>query len=227
MSQNKELLTIGQLAKMTDSNVYSIRYYERIGILSPEFIDPNTQYRYYTFNQTYLIELFKICVELDIPLKNLTDFIHQETVHYDDILAYGKTIVAEKLQTLSRHLKFIEQVQENLVEETDAPYEKHFEALPVYMSENYAKLKFPDTDNLDSEFLAFGKLSLEGNIFYFTETTAKEANYVLPKGNYLCTQSYESKLTSRQNAIEVDILMGKHQVNRVRKELRIWKGECP
>lgn len=44
---NREYLTIGEIGKLTDINPKSIRYYERIGILEPARIDPETGYRYY------------------------------------------------------------------------------------------------------------------------------------------------------------------------------------
>ena len=56
MKKNEEvskdgLLTISQLAKLRNVNINSLRYYEKLGILCPVYIDPETRYRYYALEQ--------------------------------------------------------------------------------------------------------------------------------------------------------------------------------
>lgn len=54
---NKEkFITIGQMAKQTGVNFNSLRYYEKLGILFPSYIDPQNGYRYYTFSQIHIVE---------------------------------------------------------------------------------------------------------------------------------------------------------------------------
>ena len=115
MSKKKELLSIGDMAKLTQASIQSLRYYEQIGLLEPAYIDPYSGYRYYSFDQKCLIEVIQICVELDIPLKKLTEFIGEnETVNFHDILEHGKKIAEEKLKSVVRGLKFIEELSCNI-----------------------------------------------------------------------------------------------------------------
>ena len=46
-----ELLSIGKIASFFDVSVKAIRVYEKMGILIPAKIDPDTGYRYYTVDQ--------------------------------------------------------------------------------------------------------------------------------------------------------------------------------
>ncbi|WP_443771021.1 MerR family DNA-binding transcriptional regulator, partial [Anaerostipes sp.] len=52
MTQIKEkLFQIGDVAKMFHISVGSLRHYEKEGLLQPEYIDPKSNYRYYSIRQ--------------------------------------------------------------------------------------------------------------------------------------------------------------------------------
>ena len=46
--ENRELFPIGEVAKMFRVSVGTLRHYEKIGLLAPEFVAPDTGYRYYS-----------------------------------------------------------------------------------------------------------------------------------------------------------------------------------
>ena len=115
MIKKNEYLTIGEVAKITDVGIKAIRYYEKINILKPDFIDPVSGYRYYSFEQTHLINLIQLCLKLNIPLKDITKFIDEnENVDYSGLLSYGKNIVQEKIATLQKGLQFIISSEERI-----------------------------------------------------------------------------------------------------------------
>lgn len=66
-----DLLSIGEVSKLKGVGVKALRYYERIGILDPAYVDPRTGYRYYALRQMTEIDVIASCVELGIPLKDL------------------------------------------------------------------------------------------------------------------------------------------------------------
>ena len=43
----RELFQIGEVAKMYHLSVGTLRHYEQVGLLKPEYTDPATGYRYY------------------------------------------------------------------------------------------------------------------------------------------------------------------------------------
>lgn len=49
--EKHELFQIGDVAKMFHLSVGSLRHYEKIGLVSPEYIDQETGYRYYSTRQ--------------------------------------------------------------------------------------------------------------------------------------------------------------------------------
>lgn len=112
MSAKKGLFSIGELSKLTGASVRSLRYYETLGILTPAHIDPDSGYRYYSFEQTYLVELILFCIELDIPLKEFASFIDAEKkMNLPALLEKGKTLAYEKMKTVKRGLALIEQIE--------------------------------------------------------------------------------------------------------------------
>ena len=115
MMRKNNLLSIGDISKYTRISKYSLRYYERIDLLKPAFIDPDSGYRYYTFDQVYLIEVISLCIELDIPLKELTIFIDPEgTIDYSGLLEYGNKIAEQKLYILQKSVRFIGDIKKNI-----------------------------------------------------------------------------------------------------------------
>ncbi|MCL1993940.1 MAG: MerR family transcriptional regulator [Spirochaetes bacterium] len=115
MARKNNFLSIGELAKYTGASIDSLRYYERIKLLEPAFTDPYSGYRYYSFDQVYLVEIISLCIELDIPLKELTQFIEEdETLDYSGLLAHGKEIAEKKLKLLQKGLKFIGDIERKI-----------------------------------------------------------------------------------------------------------------
>ncbi len=66
-----KLLSIGEVSKLKGVGIKSLRYYERIGIFSPAYINPDTGYRYYSMTQMMELDVIITCIELGIPLKEL------------------------------------------------------------------------------------------------------------------------------------------------------------
>ena len=66
----ENLLSIGELAKIRNVNVQSLRYYEKLGILIPAYVNPESGYRYYSLEQIMILDTIILCVDLGIPLKD-------------------------------------------------------------------------------------------------------------------------------------------------------------
>lgn len=106
----KNFLSIGEMSQMTGVHIKSLRYYDRIGVLKPAYVDPDTNYRYYTYPQHGIVDAIQTCVELDIPLKQFPDFIEDEgqEIHYANLLEHGKTLAEKKIRDIREGLKQIE-----------------------------------------------------------------------------------------------------------------------
>lgn len=94
-----DLLTIGEVARMKNVGVKALRYYERIGILEPAYVDDRTGYRYYAMSQMPEIDVIAMCIELGIPLKDLREYqgAHGE-LQIEEVLGRGRALAVGKLR---------------------------------------------------------------------------------------------------------------------------------
>lgn len=110
-----ELLSIGEVSKMKNVGVKSLRYYERLGILPPAFVDPQSGYRYYSMNQMVDIDVITTCISLGIPLKELTDYLHPHSVlDIEPLLERGRGIAVQRLRAAQAALLQIDEGLEQI-----------------------------------------------------------------------------------------------------------------
>lgn len=67
----KEKFSIGETAEMIGIPVETLRYYSNIGLVTPEYVDKNNGYRYYSFNNIHFIDRIKYLRSFDVPLKDI------------------------------------------------------------------------------------------------------------------------------------------------------------
>ena len=104
------LFQIGDVAKMFSLSVGTLRHYEKIGLLSPEYIDPETGYRYYSTRQFECLNTIRYLRVLDTPLEQIADFLkNREVDHIQDLLRQQKEAVRSK----QRELEIIERKIDN------------------------------------------------------------------------------------------------------------------
>jgi len=149
MNDKEKLLSIGEMSKLTGAGIKALRHYEKINILKPAYVDPLTGYRYYSFSQTYVVELIKFAVELDIPLKGLTEYIDGEgNLDFEAFAAKGNEVVRGKMKVLEQALKFFDFFDEKLALQREyKPHEIYSRKLPrkIFYCLPYEK-SFDDTD---------------------------------------------------------------------------------
>jgi len=98
-----KLFSIGDMARLFHLSVSSIRHYESIGLITPEYVDPATGYRYYSPRQFELFNTIRYLRALDMPLGEIADFLHgREVDRIEEKLCRQKAIVAEKQRELAR-----------------------------------------------------------------------------------------------------------------------------
>ena len=73
----KQYLKIHEFAKLRNINMNSLRYYEKLEILKPAYIDSRTKYRYYLPEQLVLLDTITLCIRLGVPLKSLKDYMDE------------------------------------------------------------------------------------------------------------------------------------------------------
>ena len=75
MSPIKEnLLSITELAKLRQVTSETLRYYDRIGLITPDYVDPQTRYRYYSIRQYDKLGTIKELRQLGMSIHDITDY---------------------------------------------------------------------------------------------------------------------------------------------------------
>ena len=53
--------SVGEISKLTNVPIQTLRYYDKMGLLKPAYINEQNNYRYYSVNQFIKIDLLKQC----------------------------------------------------------------------------------------------------------------------------------------------------------------------
>jgi DNA-binding transcriptional MerR regulator len=68
MVDGPELITVGQLARRVGLTAKALRHYDRVGLLAPAVVDPDTGYRLYSAEQVAPARLVRLLRTVDVPL---------------------------------------------------------------------------------------------------------------------------------------------------------------
>lgn len=99
MKNNTNYLTISELGRLRNVDSKSLRYYERIGALIPAYVDPDTQYRYYTVGQLVDLDTILLCLEMGIPLKEASKYREEDgTLAVKSLFEDGKRVMDDKIR---------------------------------------------------------------------------------------------------------------------------------
>ncbi len=104
-----KLFSIGDVAKLFHLSVSSLRHYEAAGLLQPEWVDPQTGYRYYSTRQFEVLNTIRYLRALDMPLPEIADFLRDRDVgRMEEKLRLQRETVIRKQQELRRIERKIE-----------------------------------------------------------------------------------------------------------------------
>lgn len=212
--------TISEFAKLRNININSLRYYEKIGLLKPAYIDEKTKYRYYSSEQLYILNQIILCITIGIPLKEMADYIDNDgNLQSEKLLNQGKLIAQKKMSEIQNNLNFIEYMLKDIesnkkFKDSEGVYLRNFGQRRIITTKSFSGMMdekevvsaIADKYNMAQEnelfpILPAGKLveiSALGEIKYrfFLEIVNDEKQHpeieILPKGEYMCRQiNYE------------------------------------
>lgn len=125
---NKEnLYSIGEVARLFHLSVSSLRHYEKINLIKPEFISPDSGYRYYSTRQFEILNTIRYLRALDMPLGEISDFLGDRDVErIKEKLEKQKRVVLEKRNELDKIEHKIKNRLKMLNDAQDFEFEKIF-----------------------------------------------------------------------------------------------------
>ena len=70
--------SVGEISKLTNVPIQTLRYYDKMGLLKPAYINEQNNYRYYSVNQFIKIDLLKQCKVIGLSLKEIEELLKNE-----------------------------------------------------------------------------------------------------------------------------------------------------
>lgn len=116
----KKKYRIGEVSKIKNIDAQTLRYYDKIGILSPEIVDEKNGYRYYSIEQFIEVDRIKFYKILGLSLEEIKQF--KDIDHVDEALKtlkLQKTQMENKIKKMQAVAKNIEDIIETIEETTD------------------------------------------------------------------------------------------------------------
>lgn len=109
-----QYMSIGKVSKLKNVSIKSLRYYDQIGILKPAFVNTETNYRYYTEDQLYLLDAITVCIKLGIPLKDLNNYVENDSINLQKLLYDGKILAEQKILEIHNCLGTLQETLQNM-----------------------------------------------------------------------------------------------------------------
>ena len=109
-----QYMSIGKVSKLKNVSIKSLRYYDQIGILKPAFVNTETNYRYYTKEQLYLLDAITVCIKLGIPLKDLNNYVESSSINLQKLLYDGKILAEQKIMDIHNCLATLQETLQNM-----------------------------------------------------------------------------------------------------------------
>jgi DNA-binding transcriptional MerR regulator len=104
------MFRIGEFSQIARVSGRLLRYYDEIGLLSPQSIDPETGYRYYSARQLPRLNRILVLKELGLSLEHIARLLNQET-SIDEIrgmLTLRKAQIEQSVQQEMERLRIVE-----------------------------------------------------------------------------------------------------------------------
>lgn len=138
----KNRYTIGEVSQLSGLTPKTLRFYDRTGILHPEFRDEHSGYRYYSRRQLTTLTIIHKYRDLDFSLKSIQSILSNKTVEETEQLFHKhnlelqeeilrlKNIQEESQKILSRLQEGI-QIRQKFPEITEGNTPCHIEKIPA------------------------------------------------------------------------------------------------
>ena len=189
-----KLFSIGEMARLFHLSVSSIRHYERLGLVAPEYVDPQTGYRYYSPRQFEPFNTIRYLRALDMPLDEIEDFLHNREVDkMEEKLCRQKAIVSEKQRELARIERKINAQLQRLrgAQSADLGRIEIVRVPPcrIFWTENYTTAQEPESFEISTSRLAAAQteaIIFLGKVgFSISEEHLRERRYSRYDGAFL------------------------------------------
>ncbi len=107
--------TIGEISKIKGITIKALRFYDRIGLLKPSYINPDSKYRYYHISQFVYLDIIKAARTMDIsPVDLIPFFKSKDSKSLIDFLNLHKEKTRRKMEALADIIHGIDEVNKSV-----------------------------------------------------------------------------------------------------------------
>lgn len=108
------LFSIGQFAKLHEINKKTLMWYDEVGLLKPAIVRENG-YRYYTYQQSSVLETILMLRELDVPISEIQLFLeNRSAASLEHLLTENLSKIDQTISRLKALRKIMADKQEEM-----------------------------------------------------------------------------------------------------------------
>ena len=109
------LIPIGRMAELNHISIATLRLYDRLGLLRPQVVDPETGYRYYGIHQNARLDMIAYMKELGMSLTEIGDVFGKEDISLiEEILARKNEQIHAQINELRAKNDAVERAIESI-----------------------------------------------------------------------------------------------------------------
>ncbi len=131
MIRLKTKFTVGEMAKIHNVSAQTLRYYDKIGLLKPEYVDKNNSYRYYGIDQFALLDAVVFLRSLGLSINDIKSYINDRKLNsFLNILELQKKTISMEIKRLKVLEKGIDIKLDSIKDSMNKAWNPKVEILP-------------------------------------------------------------------------------------------------
>lgn len=110
--------TIGEVSKLFNLPIKTLRYYDEKGVLKPAYINQKTKYRYYSREQFMSIDIIKYCKLIGMSLEEIKRFINSDSsieVMIDNMNKQSE-LISRKIEELAKVKSYVDGIKDSIID---------------------------------------------------------------------------------------------------------------
>lgn len=112
---HNNLLPIGKMAELNHVSISTLRLYDKLNLLRPQYVDKETGYRYYDIHQNARMDMIAYMKELGMSLAEIGDVLSKEDLTLiEEILAQKNEQIHDQIRKLHAQHDAIERAIESI-----------------------------------------------------------------------------------------------------------------
>lgn len=124
----KVYYTIGEISKLSNVSIKKIRYYDEIDLLKPVYVNKESKYRYYSFNQLITIDLIKQFRMMGFSLETIKMILNSNSSIKDisQNIKRQSIIIEQNIKQLIKMQAYLHNINEDIVNSINEGLDKIF-----------------------------------------------------------------------------------------------------